>query len=185
MEEIIFAKSKPGRRGVTVTRPDMPEQDDTAFIPSQYVRKELAALPEVSELEVMRHFVNLSQLNHCIDKGFYPLGSCTMKYNPKVNDLLASLEGFRELHPLQPVEQVQGALELLSKLQESIAAIVGLPAVCLQPAAGAHGEMTGLLLIKAYFKEKGETKRKRLLFLILPMVLTQLRLLWQALKRWR
>ena len=162
MEDLIFAKSTPGRQAVTVPKVDVPVQDEKEYIPDDYIRAIQPALPEVSELEVVRHFVNLSQLNHCIDKGFYPLGSCTMKYNPKVNDLLASLEGFRELHPLQPIEQVQGALELIWRLQESIAAIVGLPAVSLQPAAGAHGELTGLLLIKAYFKEKGEMQRVKI-----------------------
>ncbi len=161
--ELIFAKSKPGRQAIVVPKLDVPEHNEKEYIPDEYVRSQAPALPEVSELELMRHFVNLSQLNHCIDKGFYPLGSCTMKYNPKVNDMLAALEGFRELHPLQPVEQIQGALELLWKLQESIAAIIGLPAISLQPAAGAHGELTGLLLIKAYFKDKGQTSRRKII----------------------
>ena len=161
MQELIYQKSQPGRQAITVPKLDVPNQKK--LIPDEYVRVSSTALPEISELELMRHFVNLSQLNHCIDKGFYPLGSCTMKYNPKVNDSLAALEGFRELHPLQPIDQVQGALELMWNLQQSIAAITGLPAVTLQPAAGAHGELTGLLLIKAYFKNKGETKRTKII----------------------
>lgn len=161
MEELIYAKSKPGRQAVTLPKLDVPEQKN--IIPQEYVRSQDAPLPEVSELDVVRHFVNLSQLNHCIDKGFYPLGSCTMKYNPKVNDNLAALDGFRNLHPLQPLDQVQGALELIWNLQESIAAITGLPSVTLQPAAGAHGELTGLLTIKAYFKDKGESNRKKII----------------------
>src|ERR1700677_3618816 len=161
MEELIYQKSKPGRQAIVVPKLDVENKQN--LIPTEYVRTLSPALPEVSELELMRHFVNLSQLNHCIDKGFYPLGSCTMKYNPKVNDMLASLEGFKELHPLQPVEQVQGALELMWNLQESIAEITGLPAVTLQPAAGAHGELTGLLLIKAYFKDKGQTQRNKII----------------------
>ncbi len=117
----------------------------------------------MSELEAVRHFVRLSHLNHAIDKGFYPLGSCTMKYNPKINDAMAALEGFRELHPMQPEDQIQGALELIYNLERSISEIVGLPAVTLQPAAGAHGEMTGLLLIRAYFQAKGDTARKKVI----------------------
>ncbi len=161
MEKLIFEKSQPGRRAILLPPLDVPESKHA--IPAQFLRKEPPRLPEVSELEVLRHFVNLSHLNHCIDKGFYPLGSCTMKYNPKVNDAVAALEGMRELHPLQPVEQVQGALELIYTLQGYISEIVGLPAVTLQPAAGAHGEMTGLLLIKAYFKAKGDLKRKKVI----------------------
>lgn len=161
MQELIYEKSKAGRQAIKVPKPDIDQGD--RLIPSEYVRSKPPALPEVSELELMRHFVNLSQLNHCIDKGFYPLGSCTMKYNPKVNDSLAALEGFKELHPLQPGQQVQGALELMWNLQESIATITGLPAVTLQPAAGAHGELTGLLLIKAYFKDKGQIQRTKII----------------------
>ena len=158
-EKLIFEKSEAGRAALVLPQLDVPESASVA-IPPQYIRKVLPQLPEVSELDAVRHFVNLSYANHCIDKGFYPLGSCTMKYNPKVNDAMAALEGFRELHPWQPSEQTQGALELMWRLQESIAEIVGLPAVSLQPAAGAHGEMTGLLLIKAYFEAKGEKGRR-------------------------
>jgi glycine dehydrogenase subunit 2 len=163
MQDLIFEKSKKDRRAVLMPPSDIPGSTAEQEIPDVYVRKTLPALPEVSELDAVRHFVNLSQLNHCIDKGFYPLGSCTMKYNPKINDALAALEGFRELHPRQPVEQVQGALELIWNLERSIAEIVGLPAVSLQPAAGAHGEMVGLLLIKAYFQEKGDHARKQVI----------------------
>lgn len=161
MEELIYQKSKSGRQAITVPKLDVENKPD--LIPAEYVRTIAPALPEVSELDLMRHFVRLSQLNHCIDKGFYPLGSCTMKYNPKVNDMLAALEGFKELHPLQPADQVQGALELIWNLQQSISAITGLPAVTLQPAAGAHGELTGLLLIKAYFKDKGQEQRIKII----------------------
>ncbi len=161
MEELIYERSKPGRQAVTVPKLDVDKKPN--LIPDEYVRSTAPALAEVSELELMRHFVKLSQLNHCIDKGFYPLGSCTMKYNPKVNDMLAALEGFKELHPLQPLDQVQGALELMWNLQQSISEITGLPAVTLQPAAGAHGELTGLLLIKAYFKDKGQHNRTKII----------------------
>jgi glycine dehydrogenase subunit 2 len=163
MEKLIFEKSEPGRKTLVMPGADVPEVSPAKVIPSTYLRNKPPALPEVSELDAVRHFVNLSYLNHCIDKGFYPLGSCTMKYNPKVNDAMAALEGFRELHPWQPAEQTQGALELMWGLQKFIAEIVGLPSVTLQPAAGAHGEMTGLLLIKAYFEAKGDTKRRKVI----------------------
>jgi glycine dehydrogenase subunit 2 len=163
MEKLIYEKSKKGRRAVLTPKTGLPQKEASSLIPEQFVRKAPLPLPEVSELEAVRHFVRLSQLNHNIDRGFYPLGSCTMKYNPKVNDAMAALEGFRELHPYQPEDQIQGALELLYELQQAIANVVGLPAVTLQPAAGAHGEMTGLLLIKAYFEAKGETKRRKVI----------------------
>ncbi|HEY9717496.1 MAG TPA: aminomethyl-transferring glycine dehydrogenase subunit GcvPB [Trichormus sp.] len=163
MEKLIYEKSRPGRTAAVLPQVAVPQKDIDQLIPKQFIRDKQPALPEVSELDAVRHFVRLSYLNHNIDKGFYPLGSCTMKYNPKVNDAMASLEGFRELHPMQPEDQIQGALELIWNLQEAIAAIVGLPAVTLQPAAGAHGEMTGLLLIKAYFQAKGDSKRRKVI----------------------
>jgi glycine dehydrogenase subunit 2 len=163
MEQLIYEKSKAGRRAQVLPHVGVPQKPLTELIPQGYLRKVAPALPEVSELDMMRHFVRLSHLNHCIETGFYPLGSCTMKYNPKVNDALAALEGFREIHPLQPEDQVQGALELIYNLERAISSIVGLPAVTLQPAAGAHGEMTGLLLIKAYFESKGDSKRKKVI----------------------
>jgi len=163
MEQLIYEKSTAGRRAQVLPRIGVPQKPLAELIPHGYLRQVPAALPEVSELDTMRHFVRLSHLNHCIETGFYPLGSCTMKYNPKVNDALAALEGFREIHPFQPEEQVQGALELIYNLERAISAIVGLPAVTLQPAAGAHGEMTGLLLIKAYFEAKGDSKRKKVI----------------------
>lgn len=161
MSKLIYEKSTPGRRAEILPEPGVEKKPATDFLPEKYVRKEMPALPEVSELEAVRHFVNLSKLNHSIDTGFYPLGSCTMKYNPKVNDAMAMLEGFRELHPNQPTDQIQGALEVLHVLQEKIAQIVGLPAVTLQPAAGAQGELLGLMLIKAYFNKKGDHKRTK------------------------
>lgn len=120
----------------------------------------------------MRHYKELSDRNFCIEKGFYPLGSCTMKYNPKVNELLASLEGFVHLHPLQDDEDAQGALELMYNLQEELKKITGMDAVTLQPAAGAHGELTGMMVIKNTLKLKAKLTEKKLLFLILHMVLT-------------
>src|SRR5690242_14257161 len=139
MSKLIYEKSSPGRRAEILPEPGVPRKKASELIPEKFVRKTPPALPEVSELEVLRHFVNLSKLNHSIETGFYPLGSCTMKYNPKVNDVMASLDGFREIHPLQPEDQVQGALEVLHLLQTKIAEIVGLPSVTLQPAAGAQG----------------------------------------------
>lgn len=133
------------------------------YLPQVLLRKEAVGLPQLSELGVMRHYKELSDRNFCIEKGFYPLGSCTMKYNPKVNELLASLEGFVNLHPLQDDEDAQGALELMYNLQEELKKITGMDAVTLQPAAGAHGELTGMMVIKKYFEVKGETKRKKVI----------------------
>jgi glycine dehydrogenase subunit 2 len=162
MEKLSFEKSIAGHRavqlpeaGVDVTVADV--------LPASLRRQTAPALPELSELEVVRHFTRLSQLNHAIDTGFYPLGSCTMKYNPRVNEWAARLEGFADLHPYQPVEQVQGALQLLHELEGSLAEITGLPAVTLQPAAGAHGEFTGLLIIKAYHHSRGQHRKKVLI----------------------
>lgn len=163
MTKLIFEKSTAGRQALVMPKAGVPEKKISDLIPSQFLRKHAPQLPEVSELEAVRHFVNLSQLNHAIDTGFYPLGSCTMKYNPKVNDAMAALEGFRELHPSQPEEQTQGALEVMWTLQNLISQIVALPAVTLQPAAGAHGEMLGLMLIKSYFKSRGENGRTKII----------------------
>ena len=133
------------------------------FIPKALLRDEKIGLPQLSELEVMRHYKELSDRNFCIEKGFYPLGSCTMKYNPKVNELLASLEGFTNLHPLQSDEDSQGALELMYNLQEALKYLTGMDAVTLQPAAGAHGELTGMMIVKKYFEVKGEENRTKVI----------------------
>lgn len=151
----IFEKSN-GVTGVELTD----EKDDLTFLDKNFVREGEIGLPSVSELEAMRHYKELSDLNFCIEKGFYPLGSCTMKYNPKVNELLAGLEGFINLHPLSEDEDCQGALELMFKLQEALKKITGMDAVTLQPAAGAHGELTGMMVIKKYFEVKGEIRKK-------------------------
>ena len=132
-------------------------------ISDRFLRKSSIGLPQLSELDVMRHYKELSDRNFCIEKGFYPLGSCTMKYNPKVNELLASLEGFANLHPLQNDEDSQGALDLMYNLQEKLKHITGMDAVSLQPAAGAHGELTGMMVIKKYFEVRGETNRTKVL----------------------
>ncbi len=133
------------------------------YLPANLLRNSEVGLPQLSELEVMRHYKELSDRNFCIEKGFYPLGSCTMKYNPKVDELLASLEGFTNLHPLISDEDSQGALELMYKLQEALKIITGMDAVTLQPAAGAHGELTGMMIIKKYFELKGENNRRKVI----------------------
>ena len=133
------------------------------FLPKEFLREGKIGLPQLSELDVMRHYKELGDRNFCIEKGFYPLGSCTMKYNPKVNELLASLEGFTNLHPLQTDEDSQGALELMYNLQEALKKITGMDAITLQPAAGAHGELTGMMIIKKYFETRGETNRKKVI----------------------
>ncbi len=163
MEKLIYEKSRSNRRGQLVPPPATPPCPLKDLPPEGYLRKELPGLAEVSELDAVRHFVRLSQLNFAIDTGFYPLGSCTMKYNPKINDQMAALPGFRDLHPEQPQDQIQGALELMWNLQEHIASIVGLPGVTLQPAAGAHGELVGMLIIKAYFNSIGDKARHKVI----------------------
>jgi glycine dehydrogenase subunit 2 len=157
-ELTIFELSRPGRKGIQFPTPDVPE---TAY-PEEFLRNDLP-LPEVPENTVVRHFTNISQLNHAIDIGFYPLGSCTMKYNPKINEETARLPGFSQIHPLQPVETVQGALGLMHETQQWLAEISGLDAVTLQPAAGAHGEFTGILIIRAYHISRGEEQRIKML----------------------
>ncbi len=151
----IFEKSN-NVDGITLT--DMPCNID--FLDSSILRSEKVGLPQLGELEVLRHYKELSDKNFCIEKGFYPLGSCTMKYNPKVNELLASLDGFANLHPFSTDEDSQGALELMYKLQEALKVLTGMDGVTLQPAAGAHGELTGMMIIKAYFESIGENRKK-------------------------
>ncbi|MBK9579153.1 MAG: aminomethyl-transferring glycine dehydrogenase subunit GcvPB [Fibrobacterota bacterium] len=159
----LFERSRPGQRGTGSLEWDVPRPGLDALIPANLRRKSAPRLPELSEGEVVRHFVNLSTKNHHIDKGFYPLGSCTMKYNPKVNESLSRLSGFATLHPLQPSETIQGALELIWRLERDLAEISGMDAVSLQPAAGAHGELTALLVVRAYHLSRGETRKKILI----------------------
>ncbi len=158
VEPLIFELSKSGREGVSVPELDVP----AAAVPEGLVRSELP-LPEVSEVDVIRHFTRLSQLNHGVDIDMYPLGSCTMKYNPKINELVARLPGFAQIHPLQDPRTVQGALELMYRLQCYLAEIAGFDAVSLQPAAGAHGELTGILIARAYFDSIGDRGRTTVL----------------------
>lgn len=157
-DKLIFEISKKGKRGVSLPALDVPEKSD--LIPQNMLRKGRIGLPEVSEPEVVRHFVNLSIKNHHIDKGFYPLGSCTMKYNPKVNELAARLPGFSRLHPLESAEDAQGALRLMTELSQALLEISGMDGVTLQPAAGAHGELTGLLIMRAWHEAQGDPRKK-------------------------
>ena len=158
MEKLIFECSSPGSKGVNLFDRDFPQQGIDDLIPEKYCRKKPARLPEVSEPEVVRHFVNLSRLNHHVDKGFYPLGSCTMKYNPKVNEETSRLPGFQSLHPEQPQDTIQGALQLMADISTYLCEIAGLKAMTLQPSAGAHGELTGLMMIRAFHEDQGNPR---------------------------
>ncbi len=162
MASTIFEKHSPGRKGYTLPANDINIKLENC-IPNKFSRKEETRLPEVSELDVMRHFLELSQMNHCIEKGFYPLGSCTMKYNPKINETLARNEAFNNLHPFQNEETTQGALEIMHELQNDLAEISGFSKVTLQPVAGAHGEFTGLLIMKAYHDSKGNSHKNKII----------------------
>jgi len=157
-EKTIYEMSSPGRLGVKYPEPDVP----LSLFPEDLLRSDLP-LPELSELDVVRHFTNLSKLNYSIDGGYYPLGSCTMKYNPKVNEDAARLPGFAFLHPMQSEETLQGALAMMYTLQEWLAEISGLVSVSLQPAAGAQGEFTGVMIIRAYHQSRKDFKRTKML----------------------
>ena len=159
MSDTIFKKSLPGHRAVTLPAPGVENRSPEDHIPAHLLRKTAAELPELTELEVSRHFINLSHKNHAIDVGFYPLGSCTMKYNPKVNEKMAALPGFAELHPYQPESQTQGALQLMYELKHALCEITGLSDGSLQPAAGAHGELTGMMMIRAYHEHHNDPDR--------------------------
>jgi len=157
---LIFEMSSPGRVGYSLPDCDVPEQDLDSLIPKALQREKPAELPEVYEVDVIRHYTALSRRNFGIDNGFYPLGSCTMKYNPKINEDVARIAGFAHIHPYQPEESIQGALELLYNLQQDLAEITGMDQVTLQPAAGAHGEWTGLMMIRAYHESRREKRTK-------------------------
>jgi glycine dehydrogenase subunit 2 len=161
--KLIFELSKPGRKAYSLPDCDVPVQETAALIPGEYLRERDAKLPEVSEVDAVRHFVGLSRRNHGVDSGFYPLGSCTMKYNPKINEDMARLPGFARVHPYQQSETTQGCLELLYRLDSMLSEITGMERISLQPAAGAHGEMAGLMIIKAYHEHRGEVKRKKII----------------------
>lgn len=160
---LIFEISKPGRIGYSLPEIDVPETDIDRLLPEDYIRTEEPELPEVSELDIIRHYTALSKRNHGVDSGFYPLGSCTMKYNPKINEDVARLPGFAHIHPLQDESSVQGALELMYDLMGHLKEITGMDEVTLQPAAGAHGEWTGLMLIRAYHEANGDFHKTKVI----------------------
>ncbi|MFD2446033.1 aminomethyl-transferring glycine dehydrogenase subunit GcvPB [Bacillus sp. CGMCC 1.16607] len=162
-QSLIFEISKPGRVGYSLPEMDVPTVALETLLPEGYIREEEAELPEVSELDIMRHYTALSNRNHGIDSGFYPLGSCTMKYNPKINENVARYAGFAHIHPLQDESSVQGALELMYDLQEHLIEITGMDEVTLQSAAGAHGEWTGLMMIRAYHEANGDFNRTKVI----------------------
>jgi glycine dehydrogenase subunit 2 len=155
--KLIYEKSRPGRTAYSLPRHDLPAPE----VPAALRRETPPRLPEIAEPEIVRHFTELSSRNYGVDTGFYPLGSCTMKHNPRVNEHVVRLPGFRDLHPLQEEEGAQGALELMWRLQEILAEVAGLDAVSLQPAAGSQGELTGLMLMRAYFADRGEHQRRK------------------------
>jgi glycine dehydrogenase subunit 2 len=158
----IYERSKAGRRALVAPALDGPEHPLDELIPARLRRPEggRARLPEVSEPEIVRHYNRLSKRNFDLDTGFYPLGSCTMKHNPRLHERVAALDGHARLHPPQDPRRAQGAPELMWRLQESLAAIVGLPHVSLQPSAGSHGELAGVLLTRAFHEDRGETRTK-------------------------
>ncbi len=164
MEKIIFEKSRPGRKGYSLPKLDI-DYSKSAYntIPNEFLREKDAELPEIAEIDVSRHYVRLSHLNYNIEKGFYPLGSCTMKYNPKINETVASMTGYADLHPNATDEMSQGALRLMYELGEQLKEISGMSGVSLQPAAGSQGELTGILMFRAYHQHRGDTKRNKIL----------------------
>jgi glycine dehydrogenase subunit 2 len=163
LRSLIRDKGRDGRRGYALPKLDVEKVDVGEIVPEAMLRKEKPGLPEVDEPAVIRHYTNLSRQNWGIDTNFYPLGSCTMKHNPRANEAAANVPGFAGLHPLQPEAQVQGALRVMHELQGSLAEISGLPAVSLQPMAGAQGELTSILMVKRYFEDAGEDGRTTVL----------------------
>jgi len=161
-EALLFEQSSPGKAGYQLPTLDVPAVDPKAVLGSANVRSEIEGFPEVSEVEAIRHFTRLSTWNYAIDLGLYPLGSCTMKYNPRVNELVARLDGLAWAHPYQPESLSQGAMQVIADLESALLEITGMDAITLQPAAGAHGELTGILLVRAYLESQGNP-RKRIL----------------------
>ncbi|KRF05512.1 glycine dehydrogenase [Paenibacillus sp. Soil766] len=157
---LIFEMSHPGRVAYSLPDSDVPDVNIEELLPAKFRRQTEPDLPEVYEIDVIRHYTALSRRNFGVDNGFYPLGSCTMKYNPKINEDVARFPGFAHIHPYQPEESIQGAMELLYNLQHDLEAITGMDRVTLQPAAGAHGEWTGLMMIRAYHESRGEHRTK-------------------------
>ncbi|HEY1206074.1 MAG: aminomethyl-transferring glycine dehydrogenase subunit GcvPB [Bryobacteraceae bacterium] len=162
-EPLLFEISSPGKAGYQLPELDVPAVDTEAALGGANVRSEIVGFPEVSEVEAIRHFTRLSTWNYAIDLGMYPLGSCTMKYNPRVNEQVARIDGLAWLHPYQPQHLAQGALEVMARLEAALAEITGMDAMTLQPAAGAHGEMTGILLVRALLESRGAARKKILI----------------------
>ena len=160
-DKLIFDLSKEGRQGYSL--PSRKWESTLSDLPAGLLRSDEPALPQVSELDVVRHYTNLSQMNFGVDSGFYPLGSCTMKYNPKINEEIAAHPGFAGLHPLQPESTVQGALWIYDHLAKALSAITGMAEFTLNPFAGAHGELTGLMVIRQYHMSRGDDKRTRII----------------------
>src|SRR5699024_4937186 len=160
---LIFELSKPGRIASRLPENDVDQTPVNDLIPEDFLNDEELDLPEVNEVDIIRHYTNLSNKNYGVDTGFYPLGSCTMKYNPKINEDMASLLKFTQMHPYQAQEDVQGALGLMYDLSDKLCEITGMDAFSLQPAAGAHGELTGLMMIKAYHEKRGENQRNKII----------------------
>jgi glycine dehydrogenase subunit 2 len=158
-EGLVFEKSAPGKRGYKLPPLDVPEVDAKAALGAAF-REDKAGLPELSEIEIIRHFTRLSTWNYAIDLGMYPLGSCTMKYNPRVNEFVARIEGLADAHPYRPESLAQGILEVIDLLQRCLIEITGMDSITLQPAAGAHGEFTGILLVRAWHESRGNARRK-------------------------
>ncbi len=159
-EPLLFELSSPGKRGYQLPPLDVPNVDAEQALGERNVREGIEEFPEVSEFESLRHFTRLSTWNYSIDLGLYPLGSCTMKYNPRVNELVARTEGLAWAHPYQPEELSQGCMEVIAALEQALAEITGMDAVTLQPAAGAHGEFTGILMIRALLESRGNPRKK-------------------------
>ncbi len=162
-EDLIFERGRKGRKGYSLPELDVEEVDPKEIWPSRWIRQDWEGFPELSEVEVIRHFTRLAQWNYGVDSGFYPLGSCTMKYNPKINEDLARLPGFSGLHPYRPEEAAQGALRLMYELEHFLGELSGMNRVTLQPSAGAQGELAGLLMIRAYLIDREGNPRKRVL----------------------
>ncbi|MEE8573972.1 MAG: aminomethyl-transferring glycine dehydrogenase subunit GcvPB, partial [Thermodesulfobacteriota bacterium] len=159
-EPLIFKKSAEGRCGISAPRPDVPLVEPDKTLPKFLIREDIEGFPELSEPDVVRHYTRLSEWNFGVDNGFYPLGSCTMKYNPKINEDAATLEKFTAMHPYQPEELAQGSLRLIYELEKDLAEICGMHTVSTHPAAGAQGELAGMLIMSAYFKDKGRARHK-------------------------
>jgi len=162
-EGLLFERSSPGKRAYQLPELDVPAVNAAEALGADNVRPEIEDFPEVSEVEAIRHFTRLSTWNHAIDYGMYPLGSCTMKYNPRINELVARIEGLAWAHPYQPEALAQGSMEVMARLESALAEITAMDAVTLQPAAGAHGELTGILLIRALLEKRGNPRKKILI----------------------